>query len=281
MHPAFQDTLELVFSLPPTVHEILIAELDTLGCHGFLEEAGTLKAYIPAATWNADKAAHLTRWLQARHMSSSWREARIPAQDWNVPWEQSIRPITIPPFYVRPGWASPPDASLIDIVIDPKMSFGTGHHESTRLMLAALPEMLRPGDRVLDAGAGTAILSIAAARLGAGRVIAFDIDPWAVANAAENIERNDAGHVVTFREGALDVIDETGFDLILANINRQVLLEYLPGFAARLRTGGRLALAGLLISDRTVMVAAARALDLSLTGEAQEGDWWAGRFHAR
>jgi len=158
------------------------------------------------------------------------------------------------------------------------MSFGTGYHESTRLVLRFLPGLVggdaSSGERVLDAGTGTGVLAIAALKLGAASAIGFDIDPWAQTNATENALLNGVADRFEVREGSLDAVPETGFDLVLANINRNALLGLMPTFAAKLAPEGRLVLAGLLRTDRDVMLAAVRAAGLAVYDEATENEWW-------
>jgi ribosomal protein L11 methyltransferase len=147
-------------------------------------------------------------------------------------------------------------------------------HESTRLVLRFLPALVRGGERVLDAGTGTGVLAIAALKLGADSAVGFDIDPWAQVNAVENALLNGVGDRFEVREGSLDTVPEDGFDLVLANINRNALLGMLPGLAAKLADGGRLVLAGLLQTDRETMREAIRDAGLALYDEAAEGEWW-------
>ncbi len=229
-------TLELVFELEEAQQEFLVAELDGLGFDVFINTPDLLKAYIPAPLWNADKETHVGNWLKSRRLPAVWALTEIEARDWNAPWEKSVQPIVVPPFLVRPSWATilPEQQGLIDIVVDPKMSFGTGHHESTRLVLRSLPSLIKKGQKVLDAGAGTAILAIAAAKLGASDVIAFDIDPWTAENAEENIQQNGASSTVRFQVGGMETVTDGDFDVILANINRNVLLDYMAAFAGKL-----------------------------------------------
>jgi ribosomal protein L11 methyltransferase len=127
---------------------------------------------------------------------------------------------------------------------------------------------------VLDAGTGTGILSIAALRLGASSVVAFDNDPWAQANVLENFVLNEVGTAAVFREGSIEVVPESGFDLILANINRNVLLDLMSQFADKLDIHGHLILAGLLITDRDLMLNAAQKVHFHPVDEAIEGTWW-------
>ena len=190
---------------------------------------------------------------------------------------------TVTPFLFKPSWADipPAHAHQIKLDINPKMSFGTGYHESTRLALRFLPAYVSESMRVLDAGAGTGILAIAAAKLGAGFVLAFDIDEWSLSNASENVRANEVQNRVEIRTGTVEVIPEKGFDLILANINRSVLIELLPVFRLKMAEGAHLILAGLLNDDRQRMLHEAFSNDLTLQDEASENEWWSGVFKIR
>ncbi len=273
-------TFELELTLPERLHDLLIAELDAGGFTGFVQDGELLKAYVPFCTWNPDLKLQLEDWLRKNVGSTVWEEKEIAPQDWNRMWKASIQPVKIPPFYVRPSWADPVEG-LLEIVVDPKMSFGTGHHETTRLLLKLMPAFVKPGDRVLDAGTGTAILSIAAIKLKAASVLAFDVDPWVTDNVQENLNLNNVSHLITYREGAIDVIPETGFDVILANINRNVLLQYLRYFAGKIVKNGRLLLSGILLEDQPMMEEAAEKLGFKLVADDYEGSWWAGVFQRK
>ncbi len=270
------DTIELCFYLPDDWHELLIAELSDLDFDAFLQEDGALKAYTPAARWDGPKREAVALWLHARGLDAGFEENVVEATNWNRQWEETIQPMPVGRFLIRPTWAlTPPEyADRLLLEIDPKMSFGTGYHPSTRLALGFLERLVAPGMRVLDAGAGTGILGIAALKLGAASAVGFDIDPWAQENAVENMYLNHVEDRFEMRAGALETVEEEGFDLILANINRNVLLAYLPAFARKLAAGGAVVLAGLLTSDRAQMLEAARRAGLGLADEADEGDWW-------
>ena len=204
----------------------------------------------------------------------------MPEQNWNAIWESSVQPEGAGPFLVLPSWASPSGAhrGLIPIRIDPKMSFGTGHHASTRLALELLGTRVPQGARVLDVGTGTGILALGALKLGASTALGCDIDSWSVPNARECADLNGLSDRFEVRLGDLDVIGETAFDLVLANIIRSVLVPMLPALAGRMRPGGALILAGLLESERGAVVDAAASVGLALDGEGREGEWWAGAF---
>ncbi|NBC18008.1 MAG: 50S ribosomal protein L11 methyltransferase [Bacteroidetes bacterium] len=269
-------TVELTVYVGDDWQELLIAELADLDFETFRQEDDCLRAYLPAPQWTEAKRDEIEQWLRNRGLFVPVDEEVIAPRNWNELWEEAIQPLAIGPFLVKPTWADvPPEhADKLLLEIDPKMSFGTGYHESTRLVLRFLPDLITGGERVLDAGTGTGILAIAACKLGAASAVAFDIDAWAQQNAVENFLLNGVRDRVTFHAGPLDAVPETGFDLILANINRNVLLGLLPDLAARLHEGGHLVLAGLLKTERARMLGAARTHDLHLAREADEGEWW-------
>lgn len=275
--PPAMDTVELVVRGSAADRDLLVADLLDLGFEAFEETDRDLKAYMPADAWTRSPVEALSD-LAAKHRlaASDLVTSRIPAQNWNATWEASLRPIKVGRFLIKPSWCPvPEDAEEIEVLeIDPKMSFGTGYHETTRLMLWLMEETLRPGQVVLDAGTGTGILAIAAVRLGAARVVAFDIDPWAEINAEENLVRNDAQQHVEVRIGDIEVVPEAGYQVILANIQLNTLIAYLPDFDVRLACGGALILGGILLRDRGVLMEAAAAAGYVAVDEAQEGEWW-------
>lgn len=273
-------TVEVLIHAQDDLHEFLIAELADMDFDAFERGDDQLWAYIPSARWDDFKREQVERWLHRRGVTDPIVERTEPERNWNEEWERTVQPIRVGPFLVRPSWTSTPpehDDALV-LEIDPKMSFGTGYHASTRLALRLLPDIISEGDKVLDAGAGTGILAIAAIRLGAASSIAFDISDWAQQNALENTYINQVTDRIDLREGSLEVVPETGFDAILANISRSVLLDMLPGFTEKLVPGGHLILSGLLRTDRDRMVEAATAQGLALAREATEGKWWAATF---
>ncbi len=275
-------TVELVLDVPDRYHEFLIAELADLDFESFTEEADRLRAYGPASAWSAVRREQVERWLRAHDLPDGIEERLVRDENWNARWEETVRPLAVGRFLIKPTWADvpPQHADKLLLEIDPKMSFGTGYHESTRLALRFLPGLVRGREAVLDAGTGTGVLGIAALKLGAASALGFDIDPWSTTNATENALLNGVADRFEVREGSLDVVPETGFDLVFANINRNVLLDLLPGFAAKLvqpapaKAGGRLVLAGLLRTDREVMVEAIGGAGFSVYDEATEAEWW-------
>lgn len=269
-------TVELVLSVPDRYHEFLIAELSDLDFDSFVEDDDRVTAYAPASRWNQVRREAVERWLRGHGLPDQFDERIVADENWNARWEETIQPLAVGRFLIRPTWsATPPEhADKVLLEIDPKMSFGTGYHESTRLALGFIPGLVRGGERVLDAGTGTGVLAIAALKLGAASALGFDIDPWAQTNATENALLNGVADCFEIREGSLDLVTETDFDLVFANINRNVLLELTPVFAERLARDGRLVLAGLLKSDRETMLAVTERAGLAVEAEATEGEWW-------
>ena len=277
-------TIELKIPVIEAVHELLVAELDELGCEGYMQEQDILKAYVPEVKWTSHERESLKQSLKLLNILAPWEEEKIPDQDWNEPWEQSIKPVQAGPFWVRPSWAnddSPNRRDLQEIIIDPKMSFGTGHHETTRLILQKLSSYLKQGDVVLDAGAGTAILAIAAIKTGAESAIAFDIDTWALENGEENIRLNNVSDQIEIRTGSFEVVSEGSFDVIMANINRHILMRHATDLYSRLSDEGYLLLSGVLTKDRSLIEDKFRQAGLIIIDEATDGEWWMGVLNKR
>ncbi|HET7753987.1 MAG TPA: 50S ribosomal protein L11 methyltransferase [Anaeromyxobacteraceae bacterium] len=202
--------------------------------------------------------------------------AEVVEQDWSETWKAGLRAFTVGDVFVRPSWiegAAPPGA--VEVVLDPGMAFGTGTHPTTSLCLAALGEVVRgrAGVRVLDVGTGSGLLAIAAARLGAARVVATDNDPVALDVAAENAARN---RVALELSSEPPEVLRGEFDLVIANILANTLVELAPGIAARLAAGGTLLLSGILAGQEDEVRAAylAEGLDrLEPDGDRSQGEW--------
>lgn len=246
MNQAF---LELQLELKNSDPAVLIAELNELGFSGFDETEKLLKAYIDFSLWTENQEK-VREYLITISDLSIVVEHKIEQRNWNADWEKSIQPQLIEPFYVYPSWNKKViPMNTIPIMIDPKMAFGTGTHETTRLLLSWLPSAVKKNDQVLDAGTGTGILGIAASKLGACSIEGFDIDPWSVDNVAENIERNNVHNFKTYHGSIEQVQPNQKFDIILANINTLALRELLPEFKKYLKKEGSLLISGLLRID--------------------------------
>ncbi|MDX1739745.1 MAG: 50S ribosomal protein L11 methyltransferase, partial [Rhodothermales bacterium] len=246
-----------------------------LGFESFLESESGLSAFIPSHYDGPDLRSRTSDVISEIGGSVAPVFRIIESRNWNEEWERSMQPVDVGQFLILPPWSEDSASGKIPLWIEPKMSFGTGHHESTRLALKFVERYASSGSRVLDVGTGTGILAIAAARLGASHVTAIDIDPWSAANCPENIDRNGMSDCIRFVYGDLGKIEEAGFDLILANINRVVLTESLPDLEKRLGSAGTMVLSGILQTDRDSMITRADELGLKVTEEAAEGEWWA------
>jgi ribosomal protein L11 methyltransferase len=269
--------MELSFrGIPEGFSEILISQLFTQGFEGFREAGEVLFAYIPENRFREGSIRGLVR----RHPELkylTWTTVSLPEQNWNALWENSFEPVLVAgkcfiraPFHPAPNL--PGKKPFFDIIIEPKMSFGTGHHETTSLMIEWLLEEEIRRKSVLDLGCGSGILAILSRKLGAEHVIAADNDPRACENTRENILKNNAGdiHVI---QGELRDIPGNPVDLILANIGRNTLLELSPAFAGYLKSGGSALLSGFYATDLQAIKEEAERNGFSLLGTRSRNGW--------
>ncbi|NND72601.1 MAG: 50S ribosomal protein L11 methyltransferase [Rhodothermales bacterium] len=260
--------------------EILLAEMAEAGFHAFESTNDSLIGYVDETLWTKAIRQKFIDFLKSRITRIHIREDIIYPENWNAQWEASIDPVVAGGFVVLPTWKQVPaegGETLEPIYIDPKMSFGTGHHETTRLMLELMSGMDFKGKRILDAGTGTGVLAIAAVKKGASSVIGFDIDPWSSDNATENLALNDVENVLIVH-GTLADIPESPFDVILANIVQHVIEDSLAGFVRRLLPSGHLIVSGILIKDELQLIQRARSFGLDVATRSQESEWVAFRF---
>ena len=279
--PPVPDTLRLALAVPDDAREGLVADLADLGFDAFEDAPDALVAYAPAARWDGPTQETVGALLRQRGETAASLDAQIvPDQDWNAEWEASLRPIDAGPFVVAPSWTDvPPEMGGRRVLrIDPKMAFGTGYHETTRIVLRLLADAVPEGARVLDVGTGTGVLAIAALVLGAESALGVDIDPWSVANGRDNAALNGVADRLEVREGSLDVVPEAGFDVVVADIIRSILEPLLPGIVERAAPGAPVVLSGLLVTERDHVVGVAEGLGLALEAEAEENEWWGGAF---
>ena len=267
------DTLRLTLAAADHVRDALVAELADLGFDAFEDDGATLVAYAPASRWDGPTEEAVAGLADALDAGPVETEV-VADRDWNAQWEASLEPVRAGPFVVAPSWTTvPPEMDGQTVLrIDPKMAFGTGYHETTRIVLRLLSEAVLPGDRVLDVGTGTGVLAIAALRSGARSALGVDVDPWSVTNGHENAALNGVEDRFEVREGSLEVVPETGFDLVVANIIRSILAPMLPDLVARTNAGARVVLSGLLTSEREHVTGAMRELGTALSDEASENE---------
>ncbi len=277
---------ELTFTLEPNTEAIadaLISELATVGYDGFSYTDSGFKAYIPAAEFIPEtlETLELPNYF-SKQCHISFTRQDIPDQDWNKIWEDHFTPILIDgQIQVRAGFHAPVPDTAYDIIIEPKMSFGTGHHSTTTLMLKTILELSEQfkDKRVLDMGCGTGILSIMASKAGAREVTGIDIDDWAFNNAMENIGKNGL-HNIRIRIGDASLLqDEAPFDIILANINRNILLDDMQAYHQKLIPGGCLIMSGFYQHDLPAIREKAASLGLRFAGMHEDQQWVAAVFY--
>lgn len=277
---------EVIFTIEPyteAIADALIAELGTIGYDGFSYTENGFSAYIPTPDYNREAIAGLQP-LQyfSEHFRISMETREIEDQDWNKVWEENFTPIVVDNrIQVRAGFHEALPGMEYEIIIEPKMSFGTGHHATTALMLRTILELAPEikGKRVLDMGCGTGILSIMAAKAGAGEVTGIDIDQWAYNNAMENIQNNHIDNITIKIGDAALLQNEANYDVILANINRNILLDDMPRYAARLQSPGCLVMSGFYEKDLPMIRERAESLGLQYKGHHEEQQWVAATFY--
>ena len=249
--PAIHSHIKLTLQIPESHHEILIAELMDLDFEGFESADNELIAWIESRHFDDFRREQIEQILFQVDPELSILTEEVEDRNWNEIWESTIQPIRIGKFLIRPTWSTvESDNETIELIIDPKMSFGTGSHATTSLMLDFLDRHSVEGFEVLDAGTGTGILAIAAKKMGAISVFAFDIDPWSEENAQENVERNEISEGIEVVCGGFEVIPENRtFDLILANIDSGVIKSVISLFKSYLKPDAELVLSGLLTAE--------------------------------
>lgn len=258
----------------PEFSEILIAELAEAGFESFLERGDGFEAYVEGDAFDDEMVREVhDKYLPLTDIKFEF--STIPKKNWNEAWEKSFSPIVVEEkCVIRASFHQPEKRYAYEVIITPKMSFGTGHHQTTYLMVKSMMEIDHQKKRVMDAGCGTAILSIMASKLGAREVEAFDIDDWSVENANENIAINQCPNV-RIQHGKITDIDLSGkFDVILANINKNVLLNELRTYTAYLNGGGIVLLSGFLTFDIPDLLKEASLQGLVET-HRDERDAWA------
>jgi ribosomal protein L11 methyltransferase len=266
------DYLEFKIKCVEEFREILIAELAEIGFDSFLETETGIDAYAPESDFDREAFDQL---IESYRDSAeiTLTESKMPKVNWNEEWEKNYDPIAVDELvYVRASFHESKPGFQHEIVINPKMSFGTGHHATTFQMLRHQGELDHQGKRVLDVGSGTGILAIMAHLLGASEVEAFDIDDWCVDNGNENFDLNGLGTRMGL--GTIREVNPKGpFEIVLANINKNVLLDEMEIYAGLLQPQGYLLLSGFYTQDIEDLEIAAKPLGLNLLKSSQKDNW--------
>lgn len=262
------DYIKISFDeLQPEQKEILIAQLADAGCEGFEETEKGLDAFI--AKKDFDKT--LVKEIALKY-NLHYSSAEIPATNWNAVWESNFEPVVVDDYVtIRAGFHPPADNTAFEIIITPKMSFGTGHHATTFMMMQMMREIEITGKSVFDFGTGTGVLAILAEKEGAATVTAIDNDDWSIENAAENFAMNHC-RKIQLKKGSA-VLSENKFDIILANINKNVILENFSPLCRQLNKKGMILFSGLLESDRDDIIKTANDHNLILFKELTRNNW--------
>jgi ribosomal protein L11 methyltransferase len=246
---------EFLITAEPFIPDLISGVLWDSNISGINEEVNCLKVFSDDLSLSIDELKNSLQKLKNENLLRSFtiEENVLENRNWNAEWEQSINIIEVSDRIVIKPTFRDYNAKLGQIVltIDPKMSFGTGEHQTTKLVLMLLERYMTLGARVLDVGSGTGILAIASIKLGARHAIAVDIDEWCYDNAVENSKLNDVSDSVEILRGEITDIKESDFDLILANIQKNILIEIASEIYKRLKPGGTVILSGLLNDDET------------------------------
>jgi len=263
----------------------LLSRLDDAAVQGAWEDEGVVHLYWAEDQWNDEKLVSVQSILADLVQSSRvipLSVQRVPSQDWNEAWTRSVKPLRIGRLVIRPSWEpvvlGPQD---IEIVLDPKQAFGTGHHATTRMLLEWLQEDIRGGEQVLDVGTGSAILAMAAVKLGAASAIGVEIDSVAVDCAREYVVQNGLNDQIEIVCGTLADLPQgrgTTADLVLANLDRQTVLDLADDLACSALRGASLMVSGILIEQQTEIVDRLSSLGLACVERREEEGWVAMKF---
>lgn len=271
------DYFELTIDIKPREPwaDILVAELADFGFESFVETETGIQAYAPVQIGDVSSILKETCIHENAEIEVSWNLSEIPHQNWNATWEASFDPVLvdsrlaiIAPFHQAADF---PNRELI--VIQPQMSFGTGHHQTTYLMSQFLLDLHLLPERVLDMGTGTGVLAILAEKKGAKDILAVDIESWSVENTLENAARNSCSKIRGLL-GDIDSIEEGNFGVILANINKNVLKRHMPDYAKLCSNNGLLYLSGFFTSDVAELEQTAKSVGFELV-ETRDKETWA------
>jgi ribosomal protein L11 methyltransferase len=253
--------------------EVLYAKMALNGFEGFIEGDNDIQAFIEEARYVEEQLNRLVDEMAGMNVKVQYRFHRMEDQNWNEEWEKKFAPVIIGErVLIRAPFHDPSNDLEYTLVIEPKMSFGTGHHHTTKLMIREMGNHDLKGKRILDMGCGTGVLGIYACKLGAVRVLGVDNDQWAYENALENVVRNRATSMEV-RLGEVEVLNKENFDMILANITRNILVQDLSEYVGHLADGGVLLLSGILAEDAQYVLNEAYRCGLDHLNTSELNNW--------
>jgi ribosomal protein L11 methyltransferase len=271
------DYYEYNFQLAPYEpwNEIITAYLADVGFESFVDEDPILKAYIPSENLILEDIDSIILKLAAEEdlIECKYSYVEIKQQNWNALWESQFEPVYVnDQLLIKAPFHTDLNFNGLIVEIEPKMSFGTGHHQTTFLMCQEMMTMNLKGTCILDMGAGTGVLSILAEKLGADYIEAVEIESWSAENCAENATRNDCSNIVSLF-GDFDVVTNREFDVILANINKNVLKSHLAFYASRLKESGQLLLSGFFTTDNEELIYLAEKEGFNFVKSENKENW--------
>lgn len=257
------------------VSDILASELGEIGFESFTENNEGLQGYIPDTLYNAEALVAKLSAFPLENVTIRYTVQEIESKDWNEEWEKNyFQPIRIGrECLIRASFHQPEPGYTYPIVIDPRMAFGTGNHETTYLMIGEMLKLDLTGKEVLDMGCGTAVLAILARLKNAGRVVGIDIDEWAYRNAQDNIRLNQTSDIQIALGGADKIQDFGTFDVIFANINRNILLNDICYYKKAMKPGALLYMSGFYVEDIPSIEAECQRNGLTLLSHVEKNRW--------
>jgi ribosomal protein L11 methyltransferase len=267
--------LELSIDVNPREpwNEIFVSDLSEIGFESFQEDQdGCLKAYIPKSKFIERDLQFLFK-KREKQIDFSFNILMLEEQNWNAVWESQFEPVIVEDqLEIIAPFHKPILKKGLSIVIEPKMTFGTGHHQTTYLICEHLLKFPPINLNVLDMGAGTGVLSILTEQLGARSIIAIEIEDWSVENAIENIHRNNCSRIEVLK-GSKEQIPKIQFDLILANINKNVLCDHFSSYSTNTKIGGRLLISGFFSTDDTELIENAKNNGFQIVSHHTKDEW--------
>ena len=275
--------IEVTFKTTPcnsTVNDLLCAFLGEIGYESFVEESDGIKGYVQQPTFDEDALNVAITSLPVEDASISYEVQLMEDKNWNEEWEKNFfQPIVIDNrCVIHSTFHKDVPKAEVEILINPQMAFGTGHHETTSLILGELLDANLENKSVLDMGCGTSILAILAAMKGAKPITAIDIDTWCVENSKENIALNNVENISVELGDANLLKGRAAFDVIIANINRNILLNDLASYKACMHKVSEIYMSGFYVSDVAIIREKAESLGLTFTQQKEKNNWAVVKF---